>query len=204
MTTTLTLYGSLTSPFVRRVRIVAQERAVPTTFVDAFTEDGQRALRARSPIWKVPLAEIDGDVVTDSHSIVDELLRRVGHGGLRPLEHPARLAEEFFVHVVDAAVDAGVKRFYLKRDGVDPDVPASTKKDGERIASCLAWLDGRVKGGAIDGLAGFGRAEIALLSALGWLRFREIVDVDRYAALAAFERAHAGRASVQDTVPRVA
>jgi glutathione S-transferase len=204
MTTALTLYGSLTSPFVRRVRIIALERAIPFTLVDAFTDDGQKALRALSPIWKVPLAVIDGDVVTDSHSIVDELLRRHGHGALRPLEHSARVAEDFFIHVVDAAVDAGVKRFYLKRDGVDPDGPASVKKDGERILACLTWVNDRVKGGNVVGLPGFGRAEVALISALGWLRFREVVDVDRFQNLVEFERAHAERPSVKETVPRVA
>jgi glutathione S-transferase len=204
MTTAFTLHGSLTSPFVRRVRMVALERDIPITFVDAFTDEGQKALRALSPIWKVPLAVIDGDVVTDSRSIIDELLRRHGTGTLRPLEHSARVAEDFFIHVVDAAVDAGVKRFYLKRDGVDPDVPASTKKDGERILACLAWVNDRVTDGRVVGLTGFGRAEMALISALGWLRFREVVDVDGFANLLAFEQAHADRASVRETMPRVA
>ena len=55
---TMTLYGTTTSPYVRRVRVVTLELGLPLTWVDTFTDAGQAALRARSPVWKVPVVEI--------------------------------------------------------------------------------------------------------------------------------------------------
>lgn len=202
--TTLVVYGSLTSPYVRRVRIVADELGVPLTFVDAFTEDGQKALRARSPIWKVPAAELDGDVIFDSRVIVDELLRRHGPGPLRAADHAARLREENIVSVVDGALDAGIKRFYLKRDGVAVDGVASLDKDVERMRACMTWLAQRLDEGRLTGLEGFGRAEIALVSALGWFRFRDTYPVDEHPGLVAAEAVWASRPSVVATIPRLA
>lgn len=57
------LYGTTTSPFVRRVRIVAEEIGEPIEWINTAVEAGQAQLRALSPIRKVPIAVIDGRVV---------------------------------------------------------------------------------------------------------------------------------------------
>ena len=49
----ITLFGTTTSPFVRRVRVVCLEKGLPFTLVPALTDEGQAALRAVSPVWKV-------------------------------------------------------------------------------------------------------------------------------------------------------
>ena len=60
------LYGTTTSPFVRRVRIVAAEIGEPVDRIDTATEAGQAALRELSPIRKVPVAIVDGRTLFDS------------------------------------------------------------------------------------------------------------------------------------------
>ena len=68
----ITLFGTTTSPFVRRVRVVCLEKGLPFTLVPALTDEGQAALRAVSPVWKVPVVQLDdGGVVYDSRVILD-------------------------------------------------------------------------------------------------------------------------------------
>src|SRR3972149_4198635 len=74
------LFGTITSPYVRRVRIVATELGLPCELLDTAGAEGQARLRALSPIWKIPIAELDGQLVLDSHTITELLLAR-GRGG---------------------------------------------------------------------------------------------------------------------------
>ena len=48
------LYGTTTSPFVRRVRVVAAEVGEPVELVNTAPDIGQAQLREVSPIRKVP------------------------------------------------------------------------------------------------------------------------------------------------------
>jgi glutathione S-transferase len=47
----MNLYGTTTSPYVRRVRFVLEDLELPYTLVDVFTDAGQAELRARNPLW---------------------------------------------------------------------------------------------------------------------------------------------------------
>jgi glutathione S-transferase len=58
---TIELFGTVTSPYVRRVRIVAHELGVSVARTDTADAPGQAALRAFNPLWKVPAARLDGE-----------------------------------------------------------------------------------------------------------------------------------------------
>lgn len=206
MSTSFTLFGTVTSPFVRRVRIVALEKGVSFSLVDTNTPEGQAALRALSPVWKVPAARFgDGTVVWDSRVILD-VLTRDGWGPLRapPRELRAQVDEENVVNAIDEALLALIRRFYMTKDGASVAAPFF-EKDRARVDSLLDWIAGRVRGpgfvGAYGAGQGFGRAELALVTALGWMRFRHVIEVDRWPQLVAFERTWAERPSVVATRP---
>ena len=109
------LYGTTTSPFVRRVRIVAAELGVPFEMVSTATEAGMAEMKALSPVGKVPVAVIDGQVIFDSHVIIDRLISQHGRGALgeRDRWHEANL-----VSAIDGALEAAIVLFYLRRDKV--------------------------------------------------------------------------------------
>jgi len=197
----LKLFGTLTSPFVRRVRIVAEELGVPYELVDTTTDAGQAELRARSPIWKVPVVELDGELIFDSRQIIDVLLERHGPGPFRVEPVSRRIAAENFMFVVEAALESAIKRFYLDRDKADVAGAEIMVKDQARIAACLKWLDARCEGGLVDGEASFGRPELVLLTALEWFRFRKTVDITPYPHLAAAMKRWWDRPSVVNTAP---
>ena len=205
----ITLFGTVTSPFVRRVRVVCIEKGLAHTLVDAATADGQAQLRAVSPIAKVPVARLaDGRVVFDSRVILDELCHP-DLGGHAPLREPARdlrgrVDEENAVTLVDEALLCLVRLFYLKRDGADLSV-AYLQKEQARAATILMHLNDNLAGNyltmrnAEDG--GFGRPELALFTALGWISFRKTFDLTTTTKLLAFCDHWAARPSLQQTAP---
>jgi glutathione S-transferase len=183
----VTLYGSTTSPFVRRVRVVCFEKGLPFTFVNTATDDGGAVLAAVSPIGKVPVARFDdGRVVFDSRVILDELC----HGSdtkaaWAPLRAPfadarARVDEENAVNLVDEALLSLVRLFYLRRDGADLSV-AYLQKEQRRATTILGHLDQAVIGHHLTKRAaeegGLGRPELALVTALDWMQFRGAFDI---------------------------
>lgn len=198
------LYGTLTSPFVRRVRVVAAELSLPFTLVDAFTDEGQAALRQASPIWKVPALELDGKLLWDSGHIVDHLLERHGHGPLRVESPEERIDGRNLRVAIDEALLALVRFFYLRRDGVDVEQPAYLQKEKARVASILSFVEAQLKGSSFADDGGFGLSELTLVTALDWMAFRQTWDASASPAFMRFLEAHETRTSLVETKPSAA
>jgi glutathione S-transferase len=209
----LDVYGTVTSPFVRRVRVVARELKVPYRLVDTTTDEGQAALRTRSPIWKVPTVELFTEertsrVLWDSALIVGELFTRRGPGLFRMPDERRPFTdyidEAAFMAAVDEVLLALVKRFYLQRDGASVEGVASLDKDRQRVDSVLGWLESQIEKGSWRGLGGFGRAELWLTTALDWIRFREMHPLDAQPKLVSLLDQANGRPTMLATRPGVA
>lgn len=188
------LYGTTTSPFVRRVRVVAQEVGVTIDRIDTATDAGMAQLREVGPIRKVPVAVVDGRLLFDSRAIVAWLTTTLGHGELAPPLDAWR--EGNVVNAIDAALDAVIQLFYLRRDGVAIDGTPYATRQLERADAIFAWL-------AKQELSTerFGLAELSLVCALDWMDFRKTYPTERAAGVAAVRAAWADRPSVAATRP---
>ncbi|HVI01184.1 MAG TPA: glutathione S-transferase family protein [Enhygromyxa sp.] len=196
----LRIYGTQTSPYVRRVRIVAHELKLAHELIDTSTEDGLEALRKVTPIWKIPVAEIDGVPVFDSAVINEMLLRLHGPGPLAPHD-PHDVILRNAITVIDGALDSLINGFYLGKDGVTAETAAYMQKQQDRAASAMRWLEGRASEGWLTPTKSFGLAEIALCTALGWMRFRDTYAIERHPALLRCFEQHSERKSLQATQP---
>ena len=195
----LRLYGTLTSPYVRRVRVVALELGLDHELVDTTSDAGQAELRARSPLWKVPTAVIDGRVVFDSRVICRRLIEAAGAGASIGLPAADDVEAENLITVVDGALDALINCFYLGRDGVEPEPASYLQKQQQRAAASMAWIDERVA--ARPASAGFGLVELALCTTAEWMRFRDTYAFERHPAIVALVERHAARPSLAQTRP---
>jgi glutathione S-transferase len=194
------LYGTTTSPFVRRVRIVAAEAGVPVELVNTAPDEGQAALRRVSPVWKVPVAEVGGRVLLDSRVIVEWITTFHGWGGLAPPRD--RWADANLVNTIDGALESAIQLFYLRRDGVDTTNLPFAQKNRDRIAAIFGWLGGELDAGRLGGEPGL--AEVSLACTLDWMEFRDAYPVASLGGR--FDRvraAMAARASVASTKPHV-
>jgi glutathione S-transferase len=199
--TVLRLYGTLTSPYVRRVRVVALELGIEHALIETASEAGLATLRSITPIWKVPVAEFDGVTLFDSAVINEALIAAHGPGPLAD-QDPRDTELCNVMTVIDGVLDSLINVFYLGRDGVTPATASYLQKHLERAASGAQWLDERVLDGQwLTEARRFGLAEIALTTTLGWMRFRDTYPIERHPALVACFDQHSARASMRATLP---
>jgi glutathione S-transferase len=194
------LYGTTTSPFVRRTRVVAMELGVEHELINTAADAGQAALRATSPIWKVPVAELDGRTLFDSRVIIDWLTTTRGWG---PLRQPRdRWRDANVLNAIDAALESAVQVFYLKREGLDPLSIPFGPRQLERIGAIFEWLADELP--SHDAGRGLGIAELSLVCTLDWMDFREIYPTAKHADdFAALRETLAARPSLAATRPHV-
>lgn len=188
------LYGTTTSAFTRRVRVVAAEVGEPIERIDTATDAGMAELRAISPIRKVPVAIIDGRTLFDSRAIVEWLLVTRGYGGLTPPRD--RWREQNQLNAIDAAIDSMIQLFYLRRDGVTVAGTPFEVRHRERTAAIFAWL-----ATDLGDQRTFGLAELSLACALDWMDFRAIYPTETALGLVKLRAAWSDRPSLASTRP---
>ena len=193
------LYGTATSPFVRRVRVVCAEIGEPIDRMNTANEAGQAQLREVTPIRKVPVAVVDGKTLFDSHVIIDWLTVTRGFGDLAPPRDRWRDAN--LINAIDAALDSVIQLFYLRRDGVAIDGTPYATRQLERTEAIFTWLGTQLAADRKGFGEGFGLVELALVSALDWMDFRTMYPTERAESIAGVRAAWGDRASLVATRP---
>jgi glutathione S-transferase len=188
------LYGTTTSPFVRRVRVVAAEVGEPIDRIDTAPDAGQAQLREVSPIRKVPVAIVGDRTLYDSRAIIDWLTTTRGWGTLAPPRD--RWHEQNLLNAIDGALDSVIQLFYLRRDGVAIDGTVYATRQLERADAIFQWLAPQLSAEQ------FGLPEISACAALDWMDFRQSYDTKR-APLAKVRDAWRERPSMIATRPHV-
>jgi glutathione S-transferase len=194
------LYGTVTSPFVRRVRVVAAELGVSVELFDTSNDAGQMALAEVTPLKKVPTAVLDGETVFDSRVINEQLFRRHGQGPFRALG--TDVEDWNMLNAIDGALESGIRTFYFRRDGMALDATPYLIKEQSRVIATMAWIASRLRGGQTTRHSGLGYPELALLTALDWFKFREVYDWQKDARFGEFAAAWRDRPSFAATAPR--
>lgn len=135
------LYGSLTSPYVRKVRVVLSEKAIPYEFVVSNPHDPDSVVRRYNPLGKVPALELDdGTTLFDSPVIVEYLDGLKGEALI-----PAAGAPHWQVlrwqALADGILDAVVARLLETRRPVEQQSrPALALQEG-KVARAIAFAE---------------------------------------------------------------
>ncbi|HEY5945463.1 MAG TPA: glutathione S-transferase family protein [Kofleriaceae bacterium] len=193
------LYGTTTSPYVRRVRIVAAEVGESVDRIDTASDAGQAALREVSPIRKVPVAVCDGRTIYDSRVIIEWLVTTRGWHDLAPARD--RWHEQNLINAIDGALDSVIQVFYLRRDGVAVEGSPFETRQLERADAIFTWLGTQLTADRRGFGEGFGLAELALITALDWMDFRKTYPTERAAAVETVRTAWRERPSLSSTHP---
>jgi len=187
------LYGSVPSPYVRRIRMLLAN--VDFEFVDMqiFTPDDRALLTSINPILKVPMFTDGDDVIFDSRVIFRYLAEKY--------ELP-KLSwhEENLLSVIDGINDSIVQMFILKRSDIDvTEDRLYFNIQNERISQSFDFLVKALAEGDFDQ---WHYPAICLYSLLDWALFRELMTLDAYPTLVEFMAANKERAEVTATDPR--
>ena len=212
------LFGHDTSPYVRRVRILLAELGLPFERDTHGWVDPSDEMMQRNPLMKVPvlLDQERGDqVIIDSKLIAAYLYERspapppappAGHPPLQASlwREGHRYDDENVVLAIDGATDSAINVFLLGREGVLPAAVPYLRRQEERVARCMTWLEGLYQGRATLGDGAISFADITLVCALDWMTFRGRYDVSRHPSLCRMLEQHAARPSLASTHPSLA
>lgn len=196
---TIELLGSQRSPFLRKVRLALLEKNIPFEWNQ---QPGDR-LAKLNPLAKIPTLLVDGQAIYDSKVIVEYLDTINQSPALLPSQPARRVAVKQWESLADGMSDAMVA------------VNAESKRPQNlQSADAMGAQRGKVERGLAVAAEKFGSgpwceggamsaADLALVSALGYLSFRfpEIDWRSRYPNLAGFYDAMHQRPSVASSIP---
>ncbi|WP_296951106.1 glutathione S-transferase family protein [uncultured Massilia sp.] len=202
------LIGSVTSPYVRKARVVLAEKKLDYVFELENVWAAETRIAASNPLGKVPcLVMEDGSAMYDSRVIAEYLDTLTPVCKLLPANSRDRANVKVWEALADGVGDAAVLA-YLER---------TWRKDGERSQAWSERQMSKVHAGLKVMAENLGEqpfcmgihytlADVAVGCVLGWLAFR-FPDIDwrgDYPNLARLFDKLSERQSFKDTVPTVA
>lgn len=199
------LIGSLTSPYVRKIRIVLAEKKIDYELVlDSPWADGNQ-VAALNPLGKVPVLVLDDETTLYDSRVIAEYLDTVApNNRLIPASGRERISVKRWEALADGVLDAAVAAFLESR-----------RPDGERSPSWLERQLGKTKLALqvmSDELGeqpwchgnSMSLADIAVGCALGYVSFRlgDIRWGEQYSNLAHLYEKLMQRPAFAETVPQ--
>ena len=111
-TSTLQLFGSTTSPYVRRLRIYMQDIEHEFVLVDIFNSRDRSTIAKDNPSLKIPMLKHADQVLLDS-SVIQQYVE--SQNKITPLSWP----QKSLLSTIDAASDSLVQLLILSRSDID-------------------------------------------------------------------------------------
>jgi glutathione S-transferase len=166
------LHGSLTSPYVRKARILVREKNLPCEFVLADAWAADSPIPALNPLGKVPVLALDnGELLFDSPVIL-EYLDSLMPPVLLPAAGEARWQMLRWEALADGLLDAVVTRFLEFRRPVAQQSSENIRRQEEKIARSLDYIERHPGNGLWLMSDHFTLADLAVGVALEYTDFR--------------------------------
>jgi glutathione S-transferase len=200
------LIGSVSSPYVRKVRVVMAEKKLDYGFVLEDPWSADTKIGESNPIGKVPcLIMEDGGAMFDSRVIVEYLDTMTPVCKLIPPNGRERAEVKCWEALADGVVDAGVLLRLEKTQR--PEAKQSKEwmeRQTQKVHAGLKAMSAGLKEKPFCAGIHYTLADVAVGCALGWLSFRfpEIKWRDDYSNLAKLYDKLSERPSFKDSVPQ--
>lgn len=194
------LYGSLTSPYVRKIRMLIAEKAIDCEFVVADPTAPDTLIPAYNPLGLVPtLVRDDGSALFDS-PVIAEYLDSLKAPALIPASGEPRWQVLRWAALADGILDQTVARtMELRRPEPQRSAEVNQRRE-QKIARALDYAERHVPAGAHLAEGRLTLADIALAAALGYIDFRYPHDWRAACPrLAAWHAGFGARAAYGDT-----
>lgn len=198
------LLYSLTSPYARKVRVVAAEKRIEIEMLKVALADPDCPVIHHNPLGKIPVLILDdGESLFDSRVIVEYLDNRTPLARLIPQEHSAKIWVRRWEALADGVCDAAI---LARQEAARPEKlcdPAVIEKQMGKVTRGLTQLNAELGENkwCVDDT--FSLADIALGCLLGWLdlRYADMGWRDTHPNLARHFGEMMKRPSFSETVP---
>lgn len=201
------LIGSLTSPYVRKVRIVALEKRIELEFSVDIPWNADSKVPDSNPLGKVPVLILDdGSTLFDSRVIVEYLDTVTPVSRLIPEGNRQRIAVKRWEALADGVTDAAAL-IYLERSKRAPEQQSQEwiARQEQKIIRGLAAMadDLNEKKWCTGDLMNL--SDVAVACTLGFLDFRfpEIAWRENHPNLAKLSDRLSESPTFKDTAPRL-
>jgi glutathione S-transferase len=188
------LYGSQTSPYVRRIRLLLAQAPHDFINLNIFADADRQTLAAINPTLRIPMLEDDEKIIFDSGVIYRYLAPKLGIANLN-------WYQENQLTLINAVNDSLVMLLQCSRSGFDTsDDKLFFNLQRERVATSLYVLELQAANGEF---AGWDYLAMSLYSLVDWTLFRQLLELTDYPALLEFVTSNAGQAGIADSDPRL-
>lgn len=198
------LLASLTSPFARKLRVIAHELGIAYEWVETAPMEDPEALKAVNPLVKVPALVLDdGTPLVDSPVIAGYLLSLAPAQTLLPATGIAHWRGRTIEAIADGILDAAIGLRFEAGMGGEGRSPVWVNRMRRAIDGGIAALPSRLAGYAAVAGDALSYPQICAVVAAEYLDFR-FPQIDwRTAApeLAALQAALTERPSLRETRP---
>jgi len=166
------LYGSLTSPYVRKVRVLLKEKNIDHEFVIEGPTDAAGNVARLNPFGKVPvLVRDDGEVLFESSMIID-YLDGMCSPSLIPQSGETRWQAQRWHALGQGMADAVVARLMEVRRAPEHQDSTLIHRQETKVAAALAFAESHVPGSEYLMGMQLTIADIAVGVALGYTDLR--------------------------------
>ena len=196
------LYGSPTSPYVRKARVLISEKKLPVQFVNEDPWPADSRISTRNPLGKVPALEIEPDNYLFESVLVVHYLDHVDGKTLTPKDPAGYWQAQLWQALGNGVIDAAVARVLESRRPDGKQMPEKIEREEARIRRAVASAEARFGGGTFLVGNRFTLADLMFGVALQYVDFRYPHDWRAQAPKLA--KWHAGvtqRKSFEETLP---
>jgi glutathione S-transferase len=166
------LVGSKTSPYVRKVRVLLAERAMPFEFLEESAWNATTTVPTYNPLNKVPALVLDGGEPIYDSAVITEYLDAISGGTFIPGGPEARARVRCQEALGDGIADAGITMFLeRKREAARQDA-AWLQRQRDKVDAGVAALSRGVGSNAFLGGDKANLGDVACACALFWAEFR--------------------------------
>lgn len=188
------LYGSTSSPFVRRLRVFLADKPYEFVTLNIFEAADREILTRLNPTHKIPMLQDGEQVVFDSGIIYRYLAQKFAIA-------PLTWLQENTLTTINAANDSFVELLLCKRSGFNVEEDKLFfKLQRDRVAATLKVLNQKVLEGEFND---WNYLSISLFCLVDWVMFRELFDLSKLSALVEFRTKHLDKPAVAQTDPRL-
>lgn len=202
------LIGSVTSPYVRKVRVVMADKKLDYSFIQENVWAADTTIQQTNPLGKVPcLVMEDGSTLYDSRVIAEYLDTLTPVCKLLPPNGRDRAETKVWEALADGVLDAAV--LVRLETTLRPEAQQSPEwiaRQWGKVHAGLRTMSERLGESSFCAGNHYSLADVAVGCALGWIAFR-FPDIDwrgDYPNLARLFDKLSERQSFKDTVPFLA
>lgn len=189
----ITLYGSTTSPYVRRFRILLAKTPYQFEKINLADHADREKLKTLSPLLKIPVLSDDGTKIWDSRQIY-RFLQQKG------IDSETNWEQENLLTAIDGISDSLIQLYLVERSGTVMDRKNTYGKANlDRIDLSSAFLDLAVSQNHFDE---WNYLSISLYCLIDWANFRERYDFKNYQNLWNWYLENSNQNGIKETDPR--